>query len=101
MRSEAVAARLDLIQLLQSKSEDLMDVDSPAGEFRHSMTIGTVTYIGMAGYEQGHGYWGPYVRKHGFFNVTLFEKLNPNRKLRRTRALCLFWHISAPKRMVQ
>ena len=44
---------------------------------------------------RGHGYWRPRVRKHGFFNVTSFEKLNFDREWAMSSSL--LWHISAPK----
>ena len=75
---------------------------SPADGFIRSMTVENVKYGVNQGYQRGHGYWRPNVRKHGFFNVTSFEKLNLDRDLGMTRpSLGLFWYILAPKRMVQ
>jgi hypothetical protein len=41
----------------------------------------SITYHGM-GYTRGRGYWQlEVVRKHGFFNVMSFEKLNLDREM--------------------
>ena len=56
-----------------------------------------IEYEGMD-YERAGGYWRSEVRKHGFFNVTSFKKLNLDRQ---KLVVCIvLGYLSAPKRAI-